>query len=379
LLRRTAQVAAGLGVEVFVLDLGWSRKIGDWRADPSKFPSGLRALSDHVHSLGMRFGVHFALAEAMEDSPVLQEHPDWASTRSYGYYDAKSLCLSHEPAREWLIAEAVRMIDEYGVDWIVQDGENMVKLCLKGGHTHDAGDSNYSNAVLGLNYVVAEIQRRRPSVLWENCEDGGNMMTYNMVRRYVTSINCDNDKPLTTRRAAYGATFPFPSRYTDRYMENLELDTYVTRSFMYGGGPWIFMNKLTEMGAPSAELAKREVALFKSLRKHLRDGRIYHLAAPGEQRYDALQSLDTTSGTSIVFITKEEGAVPEDFRVRLKGLDEQTEYECSFQDLHAHWTMDGAALMSQGVRLNLPGNRAADILYVRPRRDSGALSDELTP
>ena len=50
----------------------WLCDLGDWFADASKFPSGLRALSDYVHSLGMKFGLHFALAEADPKSPRVQ-------------------------------------------------------------------------------------------------------------------------------------------------------------------------------------------------------------------------------------------------------------------------------------------------------------------
>ena len=209
-LRRTAEVAAKIGVELFTVDLGWARAIGDWRDDPAKFPSGLRALSDYVHSLGMKFGLHFALAEAAADSPVLVENPDWTSSESYHYYGAESLCLSNQPAREWLIGETLRIIDEYNPDWILQDGENMVKRCTKTTHTHHPGDSNYSNAVNGLNAVLDEVQRRRPKVYWENCENGGNMMTFNMVRRYVTSITNDASGSLSSRRRFTAS--PSPSR-----------------------------------------------------------------------------------------------------------------------------------------------------------------------
>jgi alpha-galactosidase len=34
-LRKSAQIAADIGVEVFVVDLGWARQIGDWREDES--------------------------------------------------------------------------------------------------------------------------------------------------------------------------------------------------------------------------------------------------------------------------------------------------------------------------------------------------------
>lgn len=72
MLRRNAEIAARIGVELFVVDLGWARQIGDWHSDRQKLPNGLRSLSDYVHSLGMKFGLHFALGEAAPDSPVLR-------------------------------------------------------------------------------------------------------------------------------------------------------------------------------------------------------------------------------------------------------------------------------------------------------------------
>src|SRR5258707_9623085 len=172
MLRLNADAAANLGMELFVVDLGWARSIGDWYEDPGKFPSGLRALSNYVHSLGMKFGLHFALAEVAPGAPVLQEHPDWTATETDNYFGAVSLCLSNKPTRDWLIVDAIRMIDEYGVDYLVQDGENMVKRCNRKDHTHDPEDSNYSDAVDGINAVIAEVERQRPAVVWENVENG---------------------------------------------------------------------------------------------------------------------------------------------------------------------------------------------------------------
>src|SRR5205807_1020162 len=48
-LRHNADVAAAMGVELFIVDLGWARSIGDWYANPEKFPNGLGGVSDYVH------------------------------------------------------------------------------------------------------------------------------------------------------------------------------------------------------------------------------------------------------------------------------------------------------------------------------------------
>jgi len=83
----------------------------------------------------------------------------------------------------------------------------MVKQCTKTTHTHDPADSNYANSVQGINAVVSAIQQARPNVYWENCENGGNMMTFNMVQNYVTSITNDASGSLPARRAVFGARF----------------------------------------------------------------------------------------------------------------------------------------------------------------------------
>ena len=77
-----AQLAATAGAEVFILDFGWARGIGDWYPDPVKFPDGIKPISDYVHSLGMKFGLHIPFLEAAANSPVLLAHPDWEAVKS---------------------------------------------------------------------------------------------------------------------------------------------------------------------------------------------------------------------------------------------------------------------------------------------------------
>ena len=58
-LKALADLAAEVGAERFVLDDGWfegrdddTTSLGDWRADPAKYPDGLGPLIDHVRGLG---------------------------------------------------------------------------------------------------------------------------------------------------------------------------------------------------------------------------------------------------------------------------------------------------------------------------------------
>ena len=363
-LMANADVAASVGVELFIVDLGWARAIGDWYEDLAKFPHGLAALSYHVHSLGMKFGLHFALTEADPASPILEANPDWTSTESDGYFGASSLCLSNQPTRDWLIQEGIRIIDQYNVDWILQDGQNMVKQCTKTTHTHDPGDSNYANAVEGLNAVVSAIQAARPNVYWENCEDGGSMMTFNMVKSYVTSITNDASGSLASRRAVYGATYPFSPRYADRYMPASDgLDSYATGSYMFGGN-WVLMNSLTDLTPDQVAFLGHQIGVYKSQRADVAAGKVYHILPPADNGTDAIQSYNPATDNAIAVVTRadSDGA---GYVFYPLGLVPAQRYAVWFANDPSIYLQTGSQLMQGGVRVQLPTPYSSDVVHIQ--------------
>jgi len=59
-----ARAAAAIGAERFILDDGWFKGrnhdragLGDWTADPAKYPDGLKPLAQGVQALGLEFGL----------------------------------------------------------------------------------------------------------------------------------------------------------------------------------------------------------------------------------------------------------------------------------------------------------------------------------
>lgn len=363
ILRRNADIAAALGVQLFTVDLGWARSIGDWYADPAKFPSGLGALSDYVHSLGMKFGLHFALAGADGNSPVLQANPDWTATDPNSYFNSLPLCLSHKPAQAWIVQQAIRMIDEYKVDWILQDGQNMVKQCTKTTHTHDPGDSNYSNSVEGINAVVAAIQAARPQVSWENSENGGSMQTFNMVKSYVTSITNDASGALASRQAVFGATYPFPPRYAERYMPQSDgITPYTIHSYRFGG-PWVLMNRLADLPGDQLAMLAQQIQSYKNQRGDISTGKVYHVQAPGLNATDVIESYNPDTDTLIAVITRAASNSPS-YLFKPKGLNGNHRYMVHFEINAAVYLQTGRQLMADGVRVPLPTPYSCDVVHM---------------
>ena len=79
-----AELAAEMGVELFVVDDGWFHGrnhdragLGDWWPDETKFPHGLAPLIQRVNALGMDFGLWLEPEMVNPDSELYRAHPDW--------------------------------------------------------------------------------------------------------------------------------------------------------------------------------------------------------------------------------------------------------------------------------------------------------------
>src|SRR5438105_1697832 len=241
----------------------------------------------------------------------------------------------------------------------------MVKQCTRTSHTHDPADSNYANAVDGINAVVAAIQAARPAVNWENCENGGNMMTFNMVKSYVTSITNDASGSLPARQAVYGATYPFPPRYAERYMPEADgLTPYATHSYRFGG-PWVLMNRLTELASDQAAFLTDQIRNYKAQRTDISAGKVFHILAPGANATDVIQSYNPSTDTALAVITRAASNGPT-YLFKPKGLNPDQRYTVWFEIAPAVYSQTGAQLMANGVRVPLAAPYSSEVAHIEP-------------
>jgi alpha-galactosidase len=250
-----------------------------------------------------------------------------------------------------------RLIEQEGIDYIIQDGEDMVKLCNRADHTHAPGDSNYANSQYGIDVVIGTLREKYPHVVFENCEDGGMMMTYKMARLYHTSITVDNIATYATRQGTYGASYPFSPRYSVRYMED-DPTPYTLRSSIFGG-PLILMQRITDWDAQQFAYAKAAIDEYKSYRTLIRDAKVIHVLPPRynvERKgwgWDAIQAVAPDQSESVLMVFRAMGSV--DARaIKPRGLDVNATYIVRIKDAGSEHVMTGAQLMESGVTLALP-------------------------
>ena len=77
---REIEVAHRMGVDVFVIDVGWFEKPGDWQPSPIRFPDGLRQIKATLDGFGMKLGLWFGPTTVALTSRMLRTHADCVQT-----------------------------------------------------------------------------------------------------------------------------------------------------------------------------------------------------------------------------------------------------------------------------------------------------------
>ncbi|HEX5689392.1 MAG TPA: alpha-galactosidase, partial [Roseiflexaceae bacterium] len=124
-----AELAADMGVELFVMDDGWFHGrdddhagLGDWWPDARKFPQGLTPLIARVNDLGMDFGLWIEPEMVNPNSDLYRAHPEWAihfPTRART--EARNqliLNVARPDVQAYLIEKLDRLLAEHNIAFI---------------------------------------------------------------------------------------------------------------------------------------------------------------------------------------------------------------------------------------------------------------------
>ena len=183
-----ADAAAELGIERFVLDDGWfpgrdhdRAGLGDWWADPKKYPQGLGPLAAHVVARGMQFGLWFEPEMVNPDSDLHRAHPDWA------------LQIHGRPmltSRNQLVLDIARPeVAGYLFDKMHALLSALPVAYVKWDHNRDlatAGDAHgrpaWRRQVSAAYALMQRLRDAHPTLEIESCSGGGGRIDFGVLR-----------------------------------------------------------------------------------------------------------------------------------------------------------------------------------------------------
>ncbi|HLZ08021.1 MAG TPA: alpha-galactosidase, partial [Chloroflexota bacterium] len=113
-------------LDYYWMDAGWYvtasghwYDTGTWEVDRKRFPSGLRAVTDHAHAKGLKCVVWFEPERLAPGSWLAENHPEWLITLPG--YRWTLLDLGNPEAWRWVVERFDALIRSEGVDLYRQD------------------------------------------------------------------------------------------------------------------------------------------------------------------------------------------------------------------------------------------------------------------
>lgn len=384
--------AAAIGTEVFVVDAGWytggtqvsdfSTGLGNWRADPARFPSGLGPLSDYAHSLGMKFGLW--IEPERTDTRVVNRaglvREAWLATAGERYNlgvnnssaGSAQICLASAEARQWVVDQLERLIAEARIDYLKWDNNYWIN-CDRSGHGHNAKDGNLAH-VQGLYDILAGLRERHPELIVENCAEGGNRLDFGLLRYTDAGWMDDESAPSPhVRHNLEGLMAVFPAEYLLSFVMDHPSELihgaadmgHTFRSRMPG------VLGMSLIGAEFDENDRRqmqdEVALSKLLRSMVPQPQALLLTgqadAAGRPGWDAVELLSSETGRAVLFTYATFGA--EDWAtVTPQGLVPERRYAIRTLTGRTIAEAAGAELMADGIQVPRWTDSMANVLVI---------------
>ena len=367
-----ARRAAGIGVELFVVDDGWfgartsdRAGLGDWTPNPDRFPHGLKPLADQVRGLGMRFGIWVEPEMVNPDSDLYRAHPDWVQyqpgRRRTELRNQLVLNLAREDVQEYLWERLDTLLSGAPIDYVKWDFNRCFTDAGWPGEPYP--QRLWVDHVRALYALLDRLRAAHPRVAFESCSGGGGRIDLGVLSRTDQVWTSDNTDPLDRLAIQHGFSQIHPARVMAAWVTdspNTQLNGRASslrfRFVSAMAGVLGVGGDLTEWTEEELAEAREWVALYKEIRPLVQRGELYRLRPPT----GGLSAVQYVLGAETVVLaclrTQSYGEpVP---RVRLRGLDPTASYECrETGEVHR-----GAVLLHHGLPTGLRGDLDAAVL-----------------
>lgn len=394
--------SAELGFEMFHLDAGWFRGVGDWQPDPEKFPNGLAPIADYAHSLGLKFGLWMDWAQAGLDprpGSLYVRDPkirNWLTTtppmdwKPEDAFKGVTIDIGVPIVHDWAAGEVSRVVRDYRLDMLEHDGYVVAQGCDRTDHPHappdpestrhyeDSGflwvessnstDVSY-HATRSYYDIYANLRKEHPDLLLEICNDGGRMVDFGSAAHGDYFSISDAYDPVSNRQAFYDSSYVLPPAMLETYVEKwpapkMENFLYVLRSGMMG---WFTLMLDTTAWTPEQHAAaKQAIALYKArLRPLIREADLYHISArPDGVHWDGIEYFDEVQRNGVFFAFRGSSLEESTHTFALQGLQPLTRYRLTYQGRSSPDRIAyGRDLMAKGVEVVLPLENSSELVF----------------
>ncbi|MFJ9582779.1 alpha-galactosidase [Streptomyces acidicola] len=373
--RELARRAAGMGVELFVVDDGWFGKrtsdragLGDWTPNPDRFPAGLKPLAEDVRALGMQFGIWVEPEMVNADSDLYRAHPDWVQfqpgRKRTEFRNQLVLNLAREDVQEYLWEKLDDLLSSAPIDYVKWDFNRCFTDAGWPGEPYP--QKLWVEHVHAFYNLLDRLRAAHPGVAFESCSGGGGRIDLGVMARTDQVWTSDNTDPLDRLAIQHGFSQIHPARVMAAWVTdspNTQLNGRVSslrlRFVSAMAGVLGVGGDLTKWSEEELVEAREWVELYKEIRPVVQRGDLYRLRPPA----GGLSAVQYVLGDEVVVLAwlqaQHHGEPP--VPLRLRGLDPTQTYECRESgEVHR-----GAVLLHHGLSTGLRGDFDAKVIRLR--------------
>ena len=391
-LLRMIDDAAGMGLEMFVLDDGWFAKdyprngdnagLGDWEVNTAKLPEGMDYVASYAHSKGLKFGIWIEPEMVNPQSNLAHAHPDWiVQSPGRENYQARNqwvLDLSNPAVQDFVfgIFDSVMKLSK-NIDYVKWDCNRTI-TSFGSPYLGKDQDRFFVEYTQGLYNVMRRIRAKYPSVIVQCCSSGGGRVDYGALRWFDEIWTSDNTDGDCRAFIQYGTNLIYPPFVTGAHVSavpNHQSGNVTPLKFRFDmacAGRLGLELQPKHFSQQERALAERCIASYYQYRDLVFTGDLYRLSSPYDSDYYALLyvSQDKTRAVVYTYCLRYQNRAGSRHSFRLDGLDPERSYRVKELnvDRSCWWgdgdTFSGAFLQSGAFNPDLPQKYSSAVFYL---------------
>ena len=388
--------AAGMGLEMFVLDDGWfgsdyprngdAAGLGDWEPNLEKIPEGIDYVASYAHSKGLKFGIWIEPEMANPESNLAKQHPEWLvqspGRENYTRRNQWILDLSNPAVQDFVFGVFDNTMKlSPSIDYIKWDCNRLV-MNFGSSYLGEEQERFYIDYIQGLYKVMRRIRERYPDVIVQCCSAGGARVDYGAMQWFDEIWASDNSDAICRNYIQYGTSLIYPACIMGAHVStvpNHQTGNITPLKFRFDvacSGRLGMELQPKSLSPDERALADRCIRSYKSWRDLVFEGDLYRLASPYDGTHYALMyvSEDKSRAVAFVYCLKYITELTASPVFRLDGLDSARRYKVVEQNVDAScWWGDGQVFSGEFLaaggfnpRLNRPLTSA--VFYLEAER-----------
>ncbi|MBI2842940.1 MAG: alpha-galactosidase [Armatimonadetes bacterium] len=362
----------GLTLDYWWIDAGWYvnsgtwMNTGTWKVDRTRFPGGIRDVTDYARSKGIKRSiVWFEPERATFPNWIHDNHPDWLLGPSTSW---QLVDLGNPETRKWVTDHIDTMLREERIDAYRQDFNIDPLPMWRANDAPDRQGITENRHVCGYLAFWDELLRRHPNLMIDSCASGGRRNDLETLRRSVPLWRSDwAYDPVSMQCLTYGISLWMPYYGTGvGHASGSTCNTYTLRSDVAPFVLWAWDMRRTDI---DFDLLRRWMRQWRNLAPNYL-GDYYPLTSYSTEKdvWMAWQFNRPEEGEGVVQVFRRAESSYETARYKLRDLDTAANYVITELDAPSSKQVSGKELAENGLLVNMPVGPSAVVFTYKKNK-----------